>query len=353
MKISSLPKPVLLLIIVGLLIVSAVSFEKVHAKAKGFLMPGPVSAIHLKDESLNGYASHADFEQDCGHCHAPVHCVTDTRCQDCHMDIAQQRSEARGLHGKLPGTDKCQTCHVEHRGREVVISEMAYSGVDHFGLSGFSLVSHKVDYENQPMDCDGCHSKDRFIDETLDCITCHANAEHDFMAEHIQLYGADCVACHDGIDRMRDFDHNDYYALEGQHAEAECLSCHEDLVYAGKSQDCASCHEEPELHAGGFGLECNRCHIATAWTPAQLTQHTFLLTHGGLPVDGCRSCHTAEFTTYDCVSCHDHTAEMMQEFHLNCGLEDYVSKSCVDCHPTSKKSDTAEQACTSDVSAVP
>ena len=197
-----------------------------------------------------------------------------------------------------------------------------------------------------------CHSKDRFIDETLDCLTCHANADHDYMAQHMELYGTNCVACHDGVDRMRDFDHSDYYALEGQHAEAECLSCHQDLVYAGTSQDCASCHQDPK-YEGMFGKDCARCHTITAWLPALLTQHTFMLTHGWLPVDGCKSCHTAEFTTSDCVSCHDHTAEMMQEFHLNCGLEDYVSKSCVDCHPTGEKSDTAEQACTSDVSAVP
>lgn len=350
MKISSLPKPVLLLIVVGLIIVSAVSFESVHAKAKNFLMPGPVSATHPNNEVMNGYASHAEFEQECGHCHAPIHCVTDTRCQDCHMEIAQQRVEGRGLHGKLPGTSKCQTCHVEHRGREVVISEMAYSGVDHFGLAGFSLASHQVDYENVPMDCDGCHSKDRFIEDTLDCITCHVNADHDYMAEHMELYGSDCMACHDGVDRMRDFDHDEYYVLDGQHAQAECISCHEDLVYAGKSQDCASCHQDPE-YEGMFGQDCARCHSTTAWLPAQLTQHTFVLTHGGLPVDGCQSCHTAEFTTIDCVGCHDHTDEMMKEFHVNCGLEDYFTQTCIDCHPTGEKGDTDQQACVSDESA--
>ena len=71
-------------------------------KKTGVLSPGRLSAVNENGETLGGYISHAEFEQECGHCHAPVHCVTDTRCQDCHLDVARQRAEAEGIHGSLP-----------------------------------------------------------------------------------------------------------------------------------------------------------------------------------------------------------------------------------------------------------
>ena len=62
--------------------------------------PGPLSAARAAEPKavvpihMGGISSHADFEQECGHCHAPLHCVTDTQCQDCHLEIAEQRLTA-------------------------------------------------------------------------------------------------------------------------------------------------------------------------------------------------------------------------------------------------------------------
>jgi hypothetical protein len=302
-----------------------------------YTTPGPLSAAKAAEsEPIDGYSSHADFEQECGHCHAPLHCVTDTRCQDCHMEIAEQRLTATGLHSHFPGVEQCQICHVEHQGRDASITEFAFQNIDHEMLSGFSLAKHGLDYEGVPMNCTSCHSQKSYAKETLDCLTCHVNENHDYMVEHLERYPIDCVPCHDGADRMTDYQHNLDYPLEGAHSNVDCLACHIDKVYAGTPSECADCHEEPEIHVGIFGLKCERCHVTAAWLPAQLTAHTFLVDHG---VDNassdmnCETCHIDTYTEYPCYSCHDR--QEMEDYHNE--IEITANENCVDCHPTGRE----------------
>ena len=329
---------------IGSLLILAMVFAisgATYIKASGHLSPGPVSATHPQETPINGYISHADFEKECGHCHAPVHCVTDSRCQDCHKDVALQRSETHGLHGKLPGTDRCQNCHIEHQGREVVITQFAFPNVDHKALAGFSLALHRVDYQDELMNCESCHSQERFADETLDCVTCHVEENHEYMAEHIETYGLDCVPCHDGVDRMRDFDHQLAYALDGAHSETECTACHANQVYLETVQECSGCHEDPEMHAGKFGLECERCHSAVAWTPAKLVRHNFFLNHGSetnAAVE-CEVCHVDSMVVNTCYGCHEHQPADMDQVHLAEGIEEYSQ--CEQCHPTGQEGEAA------------
>ena len=315
----------------------ALGYHYVHAEKPFF--PGETSAMSPKDTPLQGYVSHAEFEQECAHCHAPLHCVTDTKCQDCHTEVALQRSQSDGLHGKLPGTSKCQTCHPEHHGREVVITDFAFHNVDHAKLANFSLVKHQEDYQGNAMGCESCHSQERFAGETLDCLSCHIENDHDYMAGHMEDYGMDCVRCHDGADRMRDFDHEQVYALQGAHAEAECQACHAEKVFAGISQDCIACHEDPELHEGKFGLDCARCHTATAWQPAKLTRHAFQLSHGGETQLECQTCHLENFTEQTCYNCHDHEPQQMAQVHLAEGITEY--ENCSHCHPSGQAGEAA------------
>jgi hypothetical protein len=96
---------------------------------------------------------------------------------------------------------------------------------------------------------------------------------------------------------------------------------------------CASCHEEPEIHADLFGLNCARCHSATAWKPAVLTSHIFLLDHGGEGEVSCQTCHPAKYGVYDCYACHeDHQYEEMEEVHLAEDIKEFAD--CASCHPT-------------------
>jgi mono/diheme cytochrome c family protein len=96
---------------------------------------------------------------------------------------------------------------------------------------------------------------------------------------------------------------------------------------------CVACHEDPAIHLGKFGPNCARCHSATAWTPALLTKHTFLLDHGGEGQVSCETCHVDNYYEHDCYACHeDHQPDEMETVHLDEGLAEYTS--CIDCHPT-------------------
>ena len=303
-----------------------------YVKSAGLLSPGPLSAVSKSEEPIEGYFSHAEFEKDCSHCHAPVHCLTDTRCQECHMDVAHQRTTAEGLHGRLPGTSECQNCHVEHQGRDAMITSMAFANLDHQALSGFSLALHQTDYAGAHMDCQSCHAQEQFSIGALDCITCHVENDHDGMAEHIETYSAKCVECHDGADRMQNFEHADHYMLEGAHVDAECAACHVEQVYSGLTRFCADCHDAEPEHIELMGLECDRCHTATAWTPAPLTRHQFAIDHGELAAEDCDACHVNTYTEYTCYGCHDHTVDSIRQSHLPLGIVEY--EQCAACHPT-------------------
>ena len=327
---SSLPGRLLLLILMGLM--AYLSIYAGSTMMKVLFKPGPVSAMHASsDETLGGYHSHAEFEKECGHCHAPIHCITPERCQECHYEVAQQRSESVGLHGILPGTARCATCHVEHRGREAVIVEVALENIDHATLTGYDLDQHAAKNENDDLVCADCHQEGELAAEAVDCRECHQDKDPQFLAEHNEQFGDGCLECHDGRDRMAYFDHNAVYPQDGGHAGLECSECHVDQTYAGTPSDCASCHPDPELHKGTFGLNCARCHSAVAWAPAQFIQHSFIVDNcpEGEVID-CETCHVETYTEYPCYSCHEH--EEMENVHQ--GWEIEAVDDCIECHPT-------------------
>ncbi|MCG3209913.1 MAG: hypothetical protein FOGNACKC_03540 [Anaerolineae bacterium] len=332
-----------LLLIVPGLIGLGVAF---HLHSSGAFSPGPLSAMQLRGEPLGGYTSHAEFQQQCTHCHVPIHCVTDTRCQDCHMDVARQRAAGDGLHGRIP-VEQCQDCHTEHKGHQADITTFAFVNVDHTRLANFSLINHQVDYQGRPLTCESCHSQDRIARDTLDCLTCHAHQDHEFTARHIETYGASCIDCHDGQDRMAGFDHNQFFALQGAHAAADCRDCHPNQTYAGTPGACAACHREPDVHREQFGADCARCHTAEAWTPAYLTRHIFPLEHGAPEQLACQTCHLQAYTTYSCDQCHIHQPAEIEASHRAEGIIEISN--CAACHPTGRpgEADRLRQECES------
>jgi hypothetical protein len=303
-----------------------------------YLSPGPLSEIGHQGEELGGYDSHAMFEEECTHCHAPVHCITDNKCQNCHLEIARQRTETVGLHSRLPGTEKCQNCHVEHRGREAVISAVALSNINHEELSGFSLEKHELGFDGATMVCEDCHTDGRFSRDEVSCLACHEDADGELIAQHSSEHGQECLACHNGTGAIVEFDHSTVYALTDGHENATCTACHATYVFAGTSQSCAACHREPELHAGQFGQDCSRCHTAVAWAPAQLTQHRFALDHGITEPLDCVACHSTAYYQVVCADCHE-TAEI-ETAHTPENVPDYLPESsCISCHPTGEPED--------------
>lgn len=95
---------------------------------------------------------------------------------------------------------------------------------------------------------------------------------------------------------------------------------------------CVACHEEPELHADRFGLDCVRCHSLEAWQPAMLTRHTFPLDHGDAGTIACETCHIGSYATYTCYECHDHQPGQMETVHIAENIQEL--ENCAACHPT-------------------
>jgi mono/diheme cytochrome c family protein len=96
--------------------------------------------------------------------------------------------------------------------------------------------------------------------------------------------------------------------------------------------ECRACHEEPDLHAERFGLNCSRCHTLEAWKPALLLRHTFALDHGDEGQLACQTCHTRNYFENTCYECHDHDPADMEAVHAGEGI--FELEPCTECHPT-------------------
>lgn len=114
------------------------------------------------------------------------------------------------------------------------------------------------------------------------------------------------------------------------------------LLTEGKSDPhaCVSCHEEPAIHLGQFGLNCGRCHSPEAWKPALLVRHNFPLEHGGQEPAPCQTCHQGSYVNNTCYQCHDHQPEEMVGVHLSYNVLDLDN--CVACHPTGAPKEAEE-----------
>jgi hypothetical protein len=169
------------------------------------------------------------------------------------------------------------------------------------------------------------------------CEACHTLRDAPFMDEHTRVLGDACLECHDGKDRMAGFDHASVFPLDGKHQALDCAECHANFQFAGTPSQCGACHAEPEVHAGYFGTDCQRCHSTSAWTPAKLTGHTFPLDHGEEGELACQTCHPASYPQYTCYECHEHQAEAIAQEHNEEGISTEELAQCADCHPSGRE----------------
>ncbi len=113
-----------------------------------------------------------------------------------------------------------------------------------------------------------------------------------------------------------------FYPLDGVHAVLECESCHADLIYAGTSLDCLSCHEDstPRDHYEG---DCALCHTPSAWQDV-------IFNHTAVNATNCATCHseTAPSNHYagQCSNCHNTSSWTSVTFNHN-GFTN-----CTSCH---------------------
>lgn len=205
-------------------------------------------------------------------------------------------------------------------------------------------------------------------------------------------FPADCSLCHvtENWQTLRadfTFDHEKETGvkLEGAHAAASCLLCHNDRgpVKQFAARGCAGCHLDP--HRGRIGNDCSACHSESHWRPKDmLVRHnrtrfpligvhastTCVSCHKGAPVGNfegadisCSSCHLKDYNkttdpnhaasgfSTDCTACHtplgwegaffghpssfplvgSHAGVACKQCHTGNGFKG-LSTNCVTCH---------------------
>ena len=306
--------------------------------------PGELSALNHSGETIANVMSHADIADECRQCHVPFKGVGDLLCQDCHNNIAVER-EDDGLHGRLPDVAQCDSCHLEHLGREYDLKTAAVANFDH-SLTDFALTYHDVSSVTAEMVCADCHVNEGSYDMQVSvCADCHREEDAEFMAQHDEAYGPNCLACHDGLDSMSDFtlaQHAELFALTGAHETTRCESCHVGGEFEGTPQECVACHAEPLEHQAMFGTDCRTCHTTTAWQPANFAdapfdheRTSFSLARHITDFDGsemaCTHCHVGEETIpvadTTCETCHATAVPAFMSEHTA-----LFGSSCRSCH---------------------
>ena len=261
----------------------------------------------------------------CTECHINnVIIGTPASCKDCHEEPAMHK----GLFEQT-----CESCHTPDGWSPAEIDDQSFS---HFETTGFSLVLHQLDYSNLTITCLTCHPTDLQVMDIQNCIDCHSQFDPIFMKDHLTQFGTGCGVCHDGVDRLSNFDHVNFFPLDGQHALLQCSDCHVENVYRGTPAECWQCHEEPEIHASVFGMNCYFCHGEDVWSPANLRYHIFPVNHGiekqNNPFE-CRSCHLTNYIDYTCYKCHEHQQDEMLSVHQEEGISGQELLACASCHP--------------------
>lgn len=340
---------------------SLLECESCHTDTNDYSQVGPACQDCHQQADTEFMAIHTQtYGDNCLNCHDGLDTMADftmaqheeifplvgkhaeTMCENCHQqgqfdDLPSQCvncHEEPAVHFGL-FTDNCEECHSAEGWKPAIVDGQPF---DHAVNTRFSLVKHATNYDGQPFTCVSCHEPDtNFAFAESGCETCHAQADPDFMTQHVAEFGTNCMDCHDGTGSMANFDHSQFFVLDGQHAVIDCQACHVDQVFAGTPNECAGCHEEPLIHAGLFGLQCQACHTTSAWQPAQLKEHTFPLNHGGQGEIACATCHLEKYTEYTCYGCHEHNEQDIIREHAEEGISAAELPNCVKCHPTGRE----------------
>lgn len=291
--------------------------------------PGPLSA-EAGEESVGGVLSHADLENRCDACHAAFWMpdrMAD-RCAHCHSGVAMELSEEGSLHEFFLRRYSCRDCHPEHRGREASLTSFQLVTFPHETV-GFSLRAHVGIWDDAEAACLTCHADTVRSFEVATCRACHLEEERAFLIEHAQVFGLDCLACHDGFDRFSGgFDHQKSdYPLEGQHAGAECAGCHWNAftlnILRTTPQNCSACHQNEDVHEGRLGGQCESCHAPSGWRDATIDHDLTRFALQGAHLEAeCEACHLDQQLVGipdTCYGCHAAEDEHDGRYGTECG----------------------------------
>jgi hypothetical protein len=237
----------------------------------------------------------------------------------------------------------CTDCHITDSWTKLA-DPMKF---DHARTS-FRLVG-----QHQSTACKDCHIDLKFASTPHNCVSCHLRDYDGTVTINHRTAGfsTDCDQCHSAgaASWQSSFDHNrTQFQTRGAHEGVACNACHLNNRFRGTPVDCISCHlkdyaiaQQPNHVVAGFSTACATCHRALTWQPASFYPHPwFPLAKGDIHSPGrwnaCTDCHASEpnYTTFECINCHEHTKARTDSGHS--GVRNYVyqSSSCYHCHPS-------------------
>ncbi|MDI1362881.1 cytochrome c3 family protein [Methylotenera sp.] len=238
-------------------------------------------SCHKKDDDSKGHKGR--YDQKCETCHIEKTWKTlifdhdrdtkyklldkhrATKCDSCH--------KANLYRGKVKST--CISCHKsddKHKGQEGDKCEDCHNAkswkdakFDH-AKSKFPLLG-----KHFKVDCKSCHLTAEFKAAKSECISCHTKDD-----VHKLKLGPACETCHNARDwKAWDFDHDKKtkFKLDGGHKGIGCYECHRTPSKGHKlliSVTCGDCHSSDDVHDGGFGRQCERCHVSNTWAALKM-----------------------------------------------------------------------------------
>lgn len=208
---------------------------------------------HNQDTRYPLREKHAAAKVKCTSCHEG-HLYRERLQSDCHS-CHKEDDKHKGQLGR-----RCEDCH----------SEKDWKGqpYDH-NKARFILTGSHVKVK-----CEDCHKSPAFRDAPRECFACHEKQDDE---THQRRLGERCEDCHNTRSwKSWDYSHGrrTKFALEGEHRRVECYACHSRPVARGTKPSlpraCVACHGADDVHAGGFGPQCERCHDSEDWRDIRL-----------------------------------------------------------------------------------
>ena len=213
-----------------------------------------------------------------------------------------------------------------------------FAGIESLVKPGQVIEGH-MKYEEE---CEKCHKPFSKKSQSMLCRGCHEEVDAD-IRQQTGFHGlgvakkAECSHCHSdhkGRDAdviqldVETFAHDKTdYLLKGAHLETRCAACHlEGKNFRDAPQDCVSCHEGDDIHAGRLGEQCADCHAERRWVSQEFnhddTDFVLREKHAELACDSCHVNHKYKDIPGECHSCH-----RLNDVHAG-----RYGQKCKDCH---------------------
>ena len=302
--------------------------------------PQTCELCHTTQEWGDAYFDHnqtqfpltgAHVSLECIDCHSQGYTGTDTGCFSCHSDDYQGVGDP--LHVAPSFSHECEECHTTTAWLPSTFNHNTHTD---YLLNG----------AHTSLSCLLCHTQGIYDGTPDDCWSCH-DVDYHGVADPIHNepeFERNCLVCHTEDSWIpSSFNHSvdTDYVLEGVHATAHCIDCHQNGVYDGTSDVCWSCHQDdyeassdPNHSANGYPQDCSMCHTFYGWSPAEFnhSQTDFPLTGAHTQLQ-CLDCHADGFTNTptDCFACHN--SDYLESDNPNHGAAGF-GQQCTDCHST-------------------